>query len=157
MFHALAWVSKILQLKNIKDSMHRQEHLWLLSNGDGDCVTFHRLTAYHLFLASYFVATLTTGTERGSDTLWSSSEIFFTRQLTEFMKKKMLSGNKKKICIFQRSALRTGVCAYKDTTPLLTKDPLLLASYSRSLVNLFCVWSKSIFCLFLFTPFHKKF
>ena len=32
---------------------HRQEHLRLLSN-DGDCVTFHRLTAYHLFLGSHF-------------------------------------------------------------------------------------------------------
>ena len=47
---------------------HRQEHLWLLSNGDGDRVTFHRLTAYHLFLASYFDATLTTGIARGTDT-----------------------------------------------------------------------------------------
>ena len=38
-----------------------------------DCLTFHRLTAYHLFLASYFDATLTTGIARGTGTLWSSS------------------------------------------------------------------------------------
>ena len=31
-----------------------------------------------------------------------------------------------------------------------------LASYSRSFVNLFCVWSQSIFCLFVFTPFQKS-
>ena len=41
---------------------------WLLSNGDGDCVTFHRLPAYHLFLTSYFDATLTTGIARGTYT-----------------------------------------------------------------------------------------
>ena len=46
MFHTLPWVSQILELKNQGDQgQHRQEHLWLLSNGDGDCVTFHRLTA----------------------------------------------------------------------------------------------------------------
>ena len=46
---------------------HWQKHLWLLSNGDGYCVTFHRLTAYHLFLTSYFDATLTTGIARGTE------------------------------------------------------------------------------------------
>ena len=52
MFHTLAWVSKILEIKK-HQRQHRQEHLPLLSN-DGDCVTFHRLTAYHLFLGSHF-------------------------------------------------------------------------------------------------------
>ena len=64
---------------------HRQENLWLLSKVDGDCVTSHGLTAYHLFLGSYFEATLTTGMARGTDTLWSSSELFFTRHLPEFI------------------------------------------------------------------------
>ena len=45
---------------------HRQEHLRLLSN-DGDCVTFHRLTAYHLFLGSHFDGTLTSCGARGTD------------------------------------------------------------------------------------------
>ena len=40
---------------------HRQQHLWMFSKGDADCVTFHRLNAYHLFLGSYFYATLKTG------------------------------------------------------------------------------------------------
>ena len=68
MLHTLAWVSYILELKK-HQGQHRQEHLWLLLNGDGDCVTFLRLTAYHLLLASYFDATLTTGIARGTDTL----------------------------------------------------------------------------------------
>ena len=57
---------------------HRQEHLRLLSN-DGDCVTFHRLTAYHLFLGSHFDGTLASrGARHGS-------ELFFTRHWTEFI------------------------------------------------------------------------
>ena len=64
---------------------HRQENLWLLSKVDGDHVTSHRLTAYHLFLGSYFEATLTTGMARHTDTLWLSSELFFTRHLPEFI------------------------------------------------------------------------
>ena len=64
---------------------HRQENLWLLSKVDEDYVTTHGLTAYHLFLGSYFEATLTTGMARGTDTLWSSSELFFTRHLPEFI------------------------------------------------------------------------
>ena len=64
---------------------HRQENLWLLSKVDGDCVTSHRLTAYHLFLGSYFEATITTSMARGTDNLWSSSELFFTRYLPEFI------------------------------------------------------------------------
>ena len=56
---------------------HRQ-HLWLLSN-DGDCVTFHRLTAYHLLLGSHFDGTLASrGARHGS-------ELFFTRHWTEFI------------------------------------------------------------------------
>ena len=35
----------------------------------GDCVTFHRLTACHLFLSSYFDATLSTGMAHGTNTL----------------------------------------------------------------------------------------
>ena len=46
---------------------HRQEHLRLLSN-DGNWVTFHRLTTYHLFLGSHF-----------------GSELLFTRHWTEFI------------------------------------------------------------------------
>ena len=64
---------------------HRQGNLWLLSNVDGDCVTSHGLTAYHLFLGSYFEAALTNGMARGTNTLWSSSELFFTRHLPEFI------------------------------------------------------------------------
>ena len=64
---------------------HGQENLWLLSKVDGDCVTSHGLTAHHLFLGSYFEATLTTGMAPGTDTLWSSSELFFTRHLPEFI------------------------------------------------------------------------
>ena len=64
---------------------HWQENLWLLSKVDGDCVTSHGLTAYHLFLGSYFEATLTTGMARGTDTLWSSSELFSTRHIPEFI------------------------------------------------------------------------
>ena len=57
---------------------HRQEHLRLLSN-DGDCVTFHRLTAYHLFLGSHFDGTLASrGARHGS-------ELFFTRHWAEFI------------------------------------------------------------------------
>ena len=57
---------------------HRKEHLRLLSN-DGDCVTFHRLTAYHLFLGSHFDGTLASrGARHGS-------ELFFTRHWTEFI------------------------------------------------------------------------
>ena len=130
---------------------HRQDHLWLFSNGDGDCVTFQRLTAYHLFLAWYFDATLTTGIAPGTDTLWSSSEIFFTRHLTEFMIK-MLSGNKK-IFFFQRSAVRTGICAYKDTTPLQTRPTLINRTvnvlFKKALSICFVCWSQTIFCLFV--------
>ena len=68
-----------------KHQEHRQENLLLLSKVHGDCVTSHGLTAYHLFLGSYFEATLTTGMARGTDTLWSSSELFFTRHLPEFI------------------------------------------------------------------------
>ena len=50
-----------------------------------DCVTSHGLTAYHLFLGSYFEATPATGMARGTDTLWSRSELFFTRHLAEFI------------------------------------------------------------------------
>ena len=57
---------------------HRQKHLRLLSN-DGDCVTFHRLTADHLFLGSHFDGTL------GSRGAWHRSELFFTRHWTEFI------------------------------------------------------------------------
>ena len=64
-----------------KHQEHRQENLLLLSKVHGDCVTSHGLTAYHLFLGSYFEATLTTDMARGADTLWSSSELFFTRHL----------------------------------------------------------------------------
>jgi len=64
---------------------HRRENLWLLSKVDGDCVTPHGLTAYHLFLGSYFKATLTNGMARSTDTLWSSSELFFPRHLPEFI------------------------------------------------------------------------
>ena len=67
----------------IKKHHHRrQEHLWLKEswNGDGDCVTFHRLTAYHLFLE----ATFTTGMSLGYP-LWSTSELFFTKHWTEFI------------------------------------------------------------------------
>ena len=63
---------------------HRQ-HLWLLSN-DGDCVTFHRLTAYHMFWGSYFDATLTsTDMARGTDTLWLTVKLFLTGHLTVFI------------------------------------------------------------------------
>ena len=68
-----------------KHQEHRQENLLLLSKVHGDCGTSHGLTAYHLFLGSYFEATLTTGMARGTDTLWSSSELFFTRHLPEFI------------------------------------------------------------------------
>ena len=45
---------------------HWQEHLRLLSN-NGDYVTFHRLTAYHLFLGSHFDETLASrGARHGS-------------------------------------------------------------------------------------------
>ena len=55
MFHTLASVSLILEFPGNKkhQGQHRQEHLRLLSNY-GDRVTFHRLTAYHLFLGSHF-------------------------------------------------------------------------------------------------------
>ena len=43
-------------MKNIKDSI-------------GDCVTFHRLPSSHLFLGSYFDATLSTGMAHGTNTL----------------------------------------------------------------------------------------
>ena len=58
---------------------HRQEHLRLLSN-NGDCVTFHRLAAYHMFLGSHFDGTLAAscGARHGS-------ELFFTRHWTEFI------------------------------------------------------------------------
>ena len=46
---------------------HQQEHLRLLLN-DGDCVTFHRLTAYHQFLGLHFDGTLTScGMRHGSE------------------------------------------------------------------------------------------
>ena len=48
----------------IHQGQHLHEHLWLLSDCDGDCVTYHRVTAYHLFLDSYFDATPTTGMAR---------------------------------------------------------------------------------------------
>ena len=51
-----------------KHQEHRQENLLLLSKVHGDCVTSHGLTAYHLFLGSYFEATLTTGMTGGTDT-----------------------------------------------------------------------------------------
>ena len=47
--------------------------------------TPHALTAYHLFSGSCFDATLTTGMARGTDTLWLSSELFFTRHFPEFI------------------------------------------------------------------------
>ena len=47
---------------------HRQENLSLLSIVDGDCVTSHGLSAYHLFLGSYLEATLATGMTGGTDT-----------------------------------------------------------------------------------------
>ena len=53
----------VIEIKK-HQGQHRQEHLCLLSNGDGDCVTFLRLTAYSLFLALCFDATLTSGIAR---------------------------------------------------------------------------------------------
>ena len=53
---------------------HRQEHLQLLSN-DGDCVTFHRLTAYHLFLGSHFDGTRASQEAHGTDLNSSSRDI----------------------------------------------------------------------------------
>ena len=77
---------------------HRQENLWLLSKVDGDCVTSHGLTAYHLFLGSYFEATLTTGMARSTDTLWSSSELFFTETFTRIYRKYANTNNNSSIC-----------------------------------------------------------
>ena len=68
MFHSLYSMGFLdIGLKK-HQRQHRQEHLWL-SKGDGDCVTFHGLTAYHLFVASFFDATHTNGVARGTDTL----------------------------------------------------------------------------------------
>ena len=69
MFHTLAWVSQILELKNIKDSIGKSifgcyqtaTRLRYFSQSD-------RLGAYLLFLASYFDVTLTTGIARVTDT-----------------------------------------------------------------------------------------
>ena len=44
-------------LKTRKNTVRNQfKQQWF--DGDGDCVTFYRLTAYHLFLASYFDETM---------------------------------------------------------------------------------------------------
>ena len=95
--------------KTSRTASARASLIWLLLNGDGDCITFLRLTVYHLFLASYFDATLTIGIARGTDSLWSSSEIFFTRHLTEF-KIKMTSGNKKYIYFPKISCTQGCMC-----------------------------------------------
>ena len=125
-------------------------------NGDGDCVTFHRLTAYHLFMASYLDATLTTGIARGTDTLWSSSENFFTRHLTEFIIK-MLSGNKKYI-YFTKIICTHGCMCVWDTTPLI--NGTVSVPFKKRCQSVLCVISEYFFVFlfqFVFTPFHKKF
>ena len=89
---------------------HRQENLWLLSKVYEDYVTTHGLTAYHLFLGSYFEATLTTGMARGTDTLWLSSELFFTRHLPRIYGKYAKTNNNSSICrvfvVFYRGKVR---------------------------------------------------
>ena len=64
---------------------------------------------------------------------------------------------KYKIYIFQISDVRTGVCAYRGRYTHANLRLTLINGTKKSVVNLFCVWSQSIFCLFVFTPFHKKF
>ena len=82
---------------------HRQENLWLLSKVDEDCVTSHGLTAYHLFLGSYFEATLTTGMTRGTDTygqVLSSSSRDIYLSLTEICQHQQQLEHLSGICRF---------------------------------------------------------
>ena len=96
-----------------KHQEHRRENLLLLSKVHGDCVTSHGLTAYHLFLGSYFEATLTTGMARGTDTLWLSSELFFT--FTWIYRKYADTINNSSICrvfvVFSRKSSGTHIHA----------------------------------------------
>ena len=64
--------------------------------------------------------------------------------------------------IFQRSAVRTGICAYKDTTPLQTRPALINRTVSvlfkKRCQSVLCVDLRLFFvCLYVFTTFHKKF
>ena len=138
---------------------HRQEHLWLLcllSNGDGNCITFHRLTAYTTsFLVSYVDATLTTGIALGTDTLWLSSEIFFTRHLTEFMIK-MISGSKKHIFSKDQLYARAGMCVYGHYAPANLRPALINGTVSvlfkkrcQSVLSVISDYFCVFVCLFL--------
>ena len=57
----------------------------LIAPKDGDCVTSHGLTAYHLFLGSYFEATLTTGMAQTRDIYLNLSEISQLQQQLEHL------------------------------------------------------------------------
>ena len=77
MFHTFAWVSEILELKNIKGSIGKRIF---------DCS--QRSTEITLLLTDWPLTTcswagISTGMARGTDTLWLSSELFFTRHLPE--------------------------------------------------------------------------
>ena len=75
---------------------HRQEHLRLLSN-DGDCVTFHRLTAYHLFLGSHFDGTLASRRAlRNTSNVWRDIELNLSEICHHHQQHEIFSG----ICRF---------------------------------------------------------
>ena len=75
---------------------HQQEHLRLLLN-DGDCVTFHRLTAYHQFLGLHFDGTLTScGMRHGSELSSRDIELNLSEICHHQQKHELLSG----ICRF---------------------------------------------------------
>ena len=76
---------------------HRQENLLLLSI-DGDCVTSHGLTAYHLFLGSYFEATPTTGMARGTDGFMIKFWTLLHETFTWIYRKYAKTNNNTSIC-----------------------------------------------------------
>ena len=90
-----------------KHQEHRQENLLLLSKVHGDCVTSHGLTAYHLFLGSYFEATLTTGMTGDTDTYdqvlnSSSRDIYLS--LSEICQHQQQLEHLSGICFFSRKS-----------------------------------------------------
>ena len=110
---------------------------------------------YYQFLASYVDATLTTGIALGTDTLWLSSEIFFTRHLTEFMIK-MISGNKKYIFSKDQPYARAGMCVYGHYAPANLRPALINGTVSilfkkrcQSVLSVISEYFCVFVCLFL--------
>ena len=95
---------------------------------------------------------LTTGIARDTDTLWSSSEIFFTRHLTEFMIK-MLLGNKKYVFSKDQLYARAYV-RIRTLRPCQLINGTVSVLFKKRCQSVLCVISEYFLFVCLFVCFY---